>query len=206
MKSLSPAYLEPTDAGQVWNREIVLEPGSRAYIYAVSGRGKTSLISILYGILHEFHGTAVVGESDILSLHPDRWRMIRRDTISIVFQDLKVFENLTARENLTLKADLTGFDVEQAFEMAAELGIADRFDRRCGSLSLGERQRLAIVRAMCQPFRWLLLDEPFSHLDEDNRKRAFDLILRECDKRGAGLIMTGLLNTGEECFDHVLAL
>ncbi len=206
LKSLSPLYLEPTDTGQVWNRDIELDPGSSAYVHAVSGRGKTSLVSILCGVLKEFRGTAILGDTDIRSLNPDRWRAIRKDTLSVVFQDLKVFEDLTARENLSLKTELTGFDLERACEMATELGIGDKLDRRCGSLSLGERQRLAIVRALCQPFSWLLMDEPFSHLDQANQSRAFELIRRECDRRSAGLIMTGLLQTDEESFDHVMAL
>ncbi len=206
LKSLSPDYLDPSDSSDVWNREIVLEPGSSVYVHAVSGRGKTSLISILYGMLRSHRGTLLIDEQDIQSMSAAAWRDIRRDIFSIVFQDLKVFEHLSAIENLSLKSNLTGFNLQNAHEMADALGISHRLDHPCGNLSLGERQRLAIIRAMCQPFKWLLLDEPFSHLDQANRDRAFELIRNQCSLRNAGLIMTGLLKTDEEHFDHVLAL
>ena len=64
-------------------------------------------------------------------------------------------------------------------------------DKRCDQISFGEQQRVAVVRAMAQPFEWLLLDEPFSHLDSENVEKVSRLITRQCQLRGAGcLLMT----------------
>ena len=77
-------------------------------------------------------------------------------------------------------------------EMAAEMGIIDLLGTTCGILSSGQRQRVAIIRALARPFTLLLLDEPFSHLDDDNAHIACDIISRRQRATGASLIVTGL--------------
>ncbi len=206
LASILPRYLESNGDSEVWDRDIAIESGQNAYVYSVSGKGKSSLINILYGNHRDFSGRIAYDGRDVATFTQKEWSDIRRDRISIVFQDLKLFENLSALDNIRIKADLTGSDIGDALEMADTLGIRERMDRPCGSLSLGERQRLAIIRAMCQPFSLLLLDEPLSHLDEANGDTAFQLIRQQCEERRAGFIMTGLLRLDEECFDHVLAL
>jgi putative ABC transport system ATP-binding protein len=64
--------------------------------------------------------------------------------------------------------------------------------QQCGLCSYGEQQRIAIIRALIQPFEWLLMDEPFSHLDENNTAKAAALIADECSQRNAGFIITDL--------------
>lgn len=76
--------------------------------------------------------------------------------------------------------------------MAATLGITHVLEQKAGLCSYGEQQRIAIVRALIQPFEWLIMDEPFSHLDIANTKKAAALIETECRKRNAGLIITDL--------------
>ena len=76
--------------------------------------------------------------------------------------------------------------------MAAELGITHILEQKAGLCSYGEQQRIAIIRALIQPFSWLIMDEPFSHLDNANIINAAQLIQRECTKRGAGLVITDL--------------
>jgi ABC-type lipoprotein export system ATPase subunit len=65
-------------------------------------------------------------------------------------------------------------------------------EKKIKILSYGERQRIAIIRSLMQPFEWLLLDEPFGHLDEENIRKACELIKSECKKRDAGILMTSL--------------
>ena len=80
------------------------------------------------------------------------------------------------------------------------LGIDSILNQPAGICSYGEQQRIAIVRALMQPFDFLILDEPFSHLDINNKKKAAQLIQRECEKRGAGIIITDL--DKDEYFDY----
>ena len=68
----------------------------------------------------------------------------------------------------------------------------EKKQQHVGTLSLGQRQRVAAVRALCQPFEFLMLDEPFSHIDHENAVRLANLITEEVDRQGAGLIVTAL--------------
>jgi putative ABC transport system ATP-binding protein len=77
-------------------------------------------------------------------------------------------------------------------DMSDALGISSILDQRAGLCSYGEQQRIAIIRALMQPFDWLLMDEPFSHLDAENTKKAALIIQNECKKRNAGFLLTDL--------------
>ena len=76
--------------------------------------------------------------------------------------------------------------------MAKNLGVSDLLDKACHTLSYGQRQRIAIIRALCQPFDFLLLDEPFSHLDEANTMKACQLIDEVVREQKASLILVSL--------------
>jgi putative ABC transport system ATP-binding protein len=76
--------------------------------------------------------------------------------------------------------------------MADKLGISNKLDRLARECSYGEQQRIAIIRALQQPFDFILLDEPFSHLDTANRNKALELITTEAQKREASIILADL--------------
>ena len=76
--------------------------------------------------------------------------------------------------------------------MSARLGIEDKLAVMSGSCSYGEQQRIAIIRALMQPFDFLLLDEPFSHLDEVNAEKAMNLMLEEARLRNAAIVFADL--------------
>jgi putative ABC transport system ATP-binding protein len=76
--------------------------------------------------------------------------------------------------------------------MTARLGIDSKLNSRCGTCSYGEQQRVAIIRSLLQPFDFLLLDEPFSHLDNRNAEMAMELMLEEAKARGAAIIFADL--------------
>jgi putative ABC transport system ATP-binding protein len=120
--------------------------------------------------------------------------VIRQQKLSVVFQDLRLFPNLTARENIELKRILQEpfYPKEMIDTMAAALGITHILDQKAALCSYGEQQRVAIIRALIQPFDWLIMDEPFSHLDNANIAVAATLINNECTRRKAGLVVTDL--------------
>lgn len=121
------------------------------------------------------------------------WATLRAQKLSFVFQDLQLFGELTVAENLQLKNQLTStFTEEEIKAMVNQLGIGDKWQSTCNTLSMGQQQRVAIIRALCQPFDWLIMDEPFSHLDENNILLAKELIEQVVAKQNAGLVMTAL--------------
>src|ERR1700710_1598852 len=112
----------------------------------------------------------------------------RQQKISVIFQNMRLFENLTARENIELKRVMTTpfYNANIIDEMAEHLGVSHVLSQLASTCSYGEQQRIAIIRALVQPFEWLIMDEPFSHLDEANTAKAAALIAQECTKRKAG--------------------
>lgn len=166
---------------------VVFEQGRKYMVCAQSGHGKTSLLNFIYGSNHSFDGS--IGYPKSVN---DPF-VLRRDKLSYVFQDLCLFTELTAMENVKLKNNLTRYKSDREIALMLErLLPPEKKDQPVGTLSLGQRQRVAVVRALCQPFSFLLLDEPFSHIDHDNAITVAELIDEEVQHQGAGLIVTAL--------------
>ncbi|MBK7690068.1 MAG: ATP-binding cassette domain-containing protein [Bacteroidetes bacterium] len=177
----------------IWNTTVLFERGKYYHIRASSGKGKSSLIHTLYGLQQKYEGQLQFNGTDCKGLSINQWCEIRSRHLSIVFQDLRLFEEHTALQNLLIKNELTGFTSESIIrEYANRLGITHTLDRLVNTLSYGERQRVAIIRALLQPMDCLLLDEPFSHLDNENIQLAASLILESVKKSGATLIVCDL--------------
>lgn len=189
---------EPPEGSHVWlARELTFSRGCRVVIDAASGRGKSSLLSFIYGSRTDFSGTIAFTPHtggpaiDSATLTPARWCELRARSLAYMPQQLGLFGSLTALENVEIKNQLTATHTRAEIErMLAMLGLADRIHTPACRLSLGQQQRVAAVRAICQPFDFLLLDEPVSHLDRENNRLLADLFEREATARGAGIITT----------------
>lgn len=180
-------------SSEIWMQDVMLRPGMRVFIQAPSGTGKTTLIHSLYGLRRDYEGTIRWNEEALHELTPSRLAALRATYVSIVFQDLRLFPELTVWENLELKRAITqSVDAAMAEDMLRRLGVLDKKEKPARTLSYGEQQRVAIVRALLQPFDWLLLDEPFSHLDHLNRERAVSLIQEMVTRNNAGMMLADL--------------
>jgi len=179
--------------GSVWNSRFELESTTFYMLNASSGKGKSTFLNIIYGLRHDFSGK-VFFDSDVISQFKiNNWADIRSNQISAVFQSLDLFPDLTALENIQVKNNLTNYKTIVEIErMMTTIGIDQQMNNKVVNLSMGQQQRVAIIRALCQPFKWLLLDEPFSHLDDENIKNALSLITLETQKNNAGTILTTL--------------
>jgi ABC-type lipoprotein export system ATPase subunit len=192
-----PMLEQDTSGSEVWEADsLLLEQGECYVVEAPSGRGKTSLLSVIYGIRTDYQGIVSMDDRNLASLTMKEWSLIRKSKLSFIFQGLELFDDLTALENIQLKNRITLFHSdERIMEMAQLLGV-DRFlKRKAGILSFGQQQRIAIIRALCQPFNFLLADECFSHMDLENSLTAYHLIRDECKSRDAGIILTSLNKT-----------
>ncbi len=151
------------------------------------------MIHFLYGLRKDYNGTISYQDSNIKNFSLEQFSALRQKNFSIVFQDLRLFTGQTVRENIELKRQLNPYHTKEKIEeMAAQLGIQNKLNRLAKTCSYGEQQRIAIIRSLMQPFDFLLLDEPFSNLDEGNRIKAFKLIEEECRKRNASMIFADL--------------
>ena len=178
----------------VWNTSLVLQQGEFVKIKAPSGTGKTTLVNIIYKLRYDYEGSVLFDNIPVTSLHEDALAGRRQKKLSIVFQDMRLVPKLTGRENIELKRVLqTPFYSSEVIDaMAGTLDVAHVMEQKASLCSYGEQQRIAIIRALIQPFSWLIMDEPFSHLDIANTRKAAELIETECGKRKAGLMITDL--------------
>lgn len=182
-------------SSDVWHQDITLKRGKHYLISAESGTGKSSLCSYIYGYRQDYSGVIAFDGQDIRSLSIQQWCEIRQRHIAYLPQDMRLFGELTAMENVELKNSLTGFksrdDIRRLFEA---MGIADKMDSLASKLSIGQQQRVAIIRTLCQPCDFIMLDEPVSHLDDENNRIVADLITQEATRQGAGVIATSVGN------------
>jgi len=183
----------PDVASDLWRQDVCFERGHLYLIEAASGTGKSSLCAFLAGYRRDYSGTIAFDGRDIRQVHTFEWTGIRRRQLSLIFQELRLFPELTAWENVQLKNQLTHFkrDTELATWFEA-LGIADKRDTLLGQMSFGQQQRVALIRALCQPFDFLLADEPVSHLDPANCHIVGELMMNEARRQGAGVIVTSI--------------
>lgn len=180
---------------QLWRRTLTLHRGKRYLVEAASGTGKSSLCAFLTGARNDYAGTIRFDNTDIRTIDTDTWQFIRRCRIAYLPQELALFPELTALQNIELKNNLTGHCEPQTIRQRLEqMGIAARTDFPVGRMSIGQQQRVAIIRALCQPFDFLLLDEPVSHLDAANNALAANMAVEEASRQGAAIIATSVGN------------
>ncbi|MGP1538054.1 ABC-type lipoprotein export system ATPase subunit [Bacteroides heparinolyticus] len=182
-----------TITSDIWHQDITFYKGKRYLIEAASGTGKSSLCSYIYGYRHDYQGIINFDGRNIRSLSVNEWVNSRRQSLSILFQELRLFPELTAFENVQLKNRLTGYkkkkDILVLFEL---LGITDKINEKAGKLSFGQQQRVAFIRCLCQPFDFIFLDEPVSHLDDENGTIMSRILSDEAEKQGAGILITSI--------------
>ena len=198
-----PDFISGTDnsVSEIWSKELTFRRGENYLIRASSGKGKSSLFSYIFGERTDYTGNILLDDLKISDITSSQWLEVRKIKISYVFQGLRLFPELTALENVVIKNRLTNHktltEIRSLFE---RLGLNEKMDEKVARLSFGQQQRVAIVRALCQPFDFILLDEPFSHLDKENIGILTDILKEELSQRGAGLLLSTL---GEEYpFDY----
>lgn len=177
----------------IWGKEQTIAGGEYVFLRAPSGRGKSTFIHILYGLRQDFEGRVLWDGKEGKAQAAAQWADWRSRELSIVFQDLRLFDDLTLLENLVIKQSLTATTpMDQVMGWLKDLELEGKAAQKAGTLSYGERQRVAIIRSLLQPFQWLLLDEPFSHLDDALAAKAATLIQDQVKVRHAGMILVDL--------------
>ncbi len=190
---------------QVWMvPELTLRRGCRTCVQAESGGGKSSLLSFVYGNRMDYQGDILFDGHPTRDYTTDRWCQLRTNNIALLPQEMRLFPELTVMQNLHLKNSLTNHKSEkQLLDLLHRMGIGAKADDLVGTLSIGQQQRVAIIRSICQPFDFIFLVEPVSHLDRANNLLVAQIIHEEALAQGAGVVTTSvgnpLLLEGAEC-------
>ena len=186
---------ESVPSSDVWRIKATLLRGETYLVEATSGAGKSSLCAYIYGSRCDYEGRLLFNGEDARGYSIDRWQQLRRTSLAYLPQELGLFPELTALQNIELKNSLTKHvESGQIEEWLHTLGIDSRRDYPVGRMSVGQQQRVGIIRALCQPFDFIILDEPVSHLDEANNLKAAEMILSEARRQDAGIIATSVGN------------
>jgi ABC-type lipoprotein export system ATPase subunit len=163
---------------------LEIESQGKLCLVGSSGSGKTTLLNILAGVLAPTSGSVHLGDLNLFELSEAERDRFRARHIGCVFQTLNLLQGLSVLENLTLAQRFAGIGSAAArrtgLELLERLGLGERAGARPAELSLGEQQRVAILRAVCKAPALVLADEPTASLDDDNARAAIDLLLDTC--------------------------
>ena len=197
----------PVKGSQVWLQKLEFHRSQSYLIEAESGTGKSSLCSFIYGNRCDYSGEILFDGVNVKSFSIARWSELRTHALALLPQEMRLFPELTVLENIQIKNRLTDYKTEgEILEMLRRLEISEKVHQQAAYLSVGQQQRVAIVRALCQPMDFLILDEPVSHLDERNNEIVAQLIQEEASAQNAGIIVTSVGNKINISFDEVISL
>ncbi len=178
---------------ELWGKDVTFEKGQSYLLEADSGKGKSTFCSYIIGYRHDYQGRIMMDSLEAASLKVRDWVEVRKNKISYLFQELRLFPELTALENVEIKNRLTHHKtLEEITRWFKALGILDKINEKASHLSFGQQQRVAMIRALVQPFDFLIMDEPISHLDEGNSSIMAEIMIEEVKKQGASLIATSI--------------
>lgn len=192
---------------EIWNTDVTFEKGHLYLIEADSGKGKSTFCSYILGYRHDYSGEVRFDDRVSRVFKVKEWVEIRLRHVAFLFQELRLFPELTAYENVKIKNDLTGTKTrEEILNWFERLGIADKVDQKVGLMSFGQQQRVAMMRALAQPFDFILADEPISHLDANNSRIMGEIMMEEAKKQGAGVIVTSIGKHMDLNYEKILKL
>lgn len=207
------AFQYPRGGFQLRVPSLTVTAGERLALIGPSGSGKTTLLHLIAGIKRPTQGTVTVQNVNVSLLSDAKSRAYRLRTVGMVFQDFGLLEYLSVQDNILLPyrignwLHLTREVRDRVQSLAALMGIADKLTRPIGHLSQGEKQRVAVCRAMLPEPPLLLADEPTGNLDPATKSRVLDAMLSAA-KLGGTTVLTvthdhGLLNQFDRVIDFM---
>lgn len=191
---------------------LAIRDGERLAIVGPSGCGKTTLLHLMAGIRLPVAGTIIVDDTEVSRLSDSARRRFRISSIGLVFQEFELLDYLTVRENILLPFRIhpslrLSDEIEERVKALAEsVGLSGKLTRPIQRLSQGERQRVAICRALITKPRYILADEPTGNLDPSLKNHILDILFDVAAKESATLVMVTHDHSLLSRFDRVLPL
>lgn len=188
--------------------DFSLEKGEQALILGQSGCGKTTLLHLLSGLLKPLSGEVIIENNSLSKLSGSPLDNFRGKNIGIVFQTPHFIEALTVKENLTLTQTLAGNakDTDKIKSLLSDLGIESKLNSKVNALSVGEKQRVSIARALVNSPALILADEPTSALDDENCNAVIKLVREQAQSHNSTLLIVTHDNRLKDQFDKRITL
>jgi len=188
--------------------DITIDKNEQFLILGKSGCGKTTLLNLLSGLLKPQKGKVQINDTDIDQLSGVSLDRFRGENIGFVFQTPHFFNALTVQENLIFAQKMGGKQVDKVTikNILEELSIESKLKVKINELSVGEKQRVSIARALVNKPLVVFADEPTSALDDENCDAVSDLLKRQTEKHNATLVIVTHDNRLKDRFENHLLL
>ena len=208
LRNISFSY--PASTFKLNVEALELTAGERLAVIGPSGSGKTTLLNLIAGIYLPESGSIEFQKERVDQMSDGARRNMRISAMGFVFQDFKLIEYLTVQDNILLPnrinsaVKLDGASRSQVHEIATEMGIGDKLPKYPDKLSHGERQRVAICRALLHKPKLILADEPTGNLDPANKKHIMDMLFGYVKSNNASLITVTHDHELLDSFDRIV--
>jgi putative ABC transport system ATP-binding protein len=177
----------------VANVSLSVSRGELAALYGPSGSGKSTLLLLAAAVLTPDSGDVLIDGRSVAALSPREAARYRMDELGFIRQSLDLIPGATTLENAALKLIGEGHTVREAHRAVApmldRLGLGHRLHQRSEALSMGERQRVMIARALSNGPRVVLADEPTGNLDTERGREVLELLLELCRERSIAVLL-----------------
>lgn len=184
-----PAQSGPVEILKGVNLKV--EPGECVAVIGPSGSGKSSLITIAAGLERTTAGKVELLGTDITGMSEDALARLRRGRVSLIFQSYHLLPTMTALDNVRVPLEISGIEgvKEKATKLLQEVGLGDRLDHYPGQMSGGERQRVAVARALASDPEIVFADEPTGNLDGVTGAGVADMLFDIVQKRKTAMVL-----------------
>ncbi len=191
VQNIAKSYTSRGEVVELFERlDWKIETGTWVALMGASGAGKSSLLSLIAGIITPDAGSIFLDTTDITKLSRDEMTRFRGENIAFIFQAFELIPNLTVEENINLVIDISHAPRRyKTDDILEKVGLAGKGKRYPNELSGGEQQRVAIARAFVSDVPYLFADEPTGNLDEKNAKKIMELIRTLHDETKNTIIM-----------------
>lgn len=173
------------------NINLNIKSQDHLLILGPSGSGKTTLLCLLAGLQKPSSGNVEYDGTDIHQLNPQDQDKFRGQNLGIIFQNFHLIKSLNVYQNIALASQMLGNEIDhnQIQHYLKELGLEDKAHQKTSTLSVGQSQRLAVIRSFINKPKWILCDEPTSALDDENTDKLLNLLKSEAKKNKSSLII-----------------
>lgn len=188
--------------------DIEIQQGVHTLIIGASGCGKTTLLHLLAGLRKPTSGTISILDNEITAMTSSDIDKFRGSNMGMIFQVPHFLRSLDVIDNITLAQTLSGHDAQadKVKSLLSDLNLKGKGHKKTNQLSLGEQQRVAILRAMINEPKIIFADEPTSALDDTNTEQVIELLKAQADKYGATLIVVTHDQRLKDNFNNMISL